>query len=731
MIQADPDHLGLTVIGVADPDAESPGFALAQESGVELTVADYHDFFDRDDIDLVVELTGEPAVRDEVFRTLPENLHFIDHYASRFFWNLYDLAKESRQQLDHSAQRLRAQHQRLQDILDSLPYDVLVINKNFEVETANRTFLESNQLAAADVIGKYCYDIDHQTKPECDMSLGGCPHAETLKAGRSLSAVVSTLKSDGKEVFASVRTAPIRNESGEIQGIVEVVRDITSRVRMEESLQQTRERLSRFIDTAPLFIYMKDSNLRFRVINEHALQTLDLSEGEVVGQTSFAVFPGEQAHWLQSLESNVLKSGKTMRASGVLPVKGRDMHVSLTLFPVTQNDRSIGVFGMIEDTTELIESERKLLRSHEQLTETQSYLREVLENSRDLIFLTDTAGTLRSFNSGAEKSLGYRRDDVVRQPARKLFKKPSEFDELLTDALTEGHAAGYELEFRREDGTPVIANISLTAIDEFGGKPVEVVCICRDLTLRLRLQNDLARSERLAAIGKMAAGVAHEINNPLAVMDTIAGLVQDTIDEETETLHPATLDVLQNAVQRLRFQVRRCTNITHSLLGFVRKSESGKQLIDMEGLVEEALNLLAPEIQQSSAEIRRHIATDLPRICTDPMLLEQVLVNMIKNALDAIEEKPKCHGIVDIGAEVIDGVLELSIRDNGIGIPEDVREKIFDLFHTSKPAGKGTGLGLAIVMDIVKRLTAEIKVESEIGQWTRFKLLLPLDGTAC
>ena len=476
---------------------------------------------------------------------------------------------------------------------------------------------------------------------------------------------------------------------------------------------------------------MKDSNLRFRVINEHALQTLDLSEGEVVGQTSFAVFPGEQAHWLQSLESNVLKSGKTMWASGVLPVKGRDMHVSLTLFPVTQNDRSIGVFGMIEDTTELIESERKLLRSHEQLTETQSYLREVLENSRDLIFLTDTAGTLRSFNSGAEKSLGYRRDDVVRQPARKLFKKPSEFDELLTDALTEGHAAGYELEFRREDGTPVIANISLTAIDEFGGKPVEVVCICRDLTLRLRLQNDLARSERLAAIGKMAAGVAHEINNPLAVMDTIAGLVQDTIDEETETLHPATLDVLQNAVQRLRFQVRRCTIITHSLLGFVRKSESGKQLIDMEGLVEEALNLLAPEIQQSSAEIRRHIATDLPRICTDPMLLEQVLVNMIKNALDAIEEKPKCHGIVDIGAEVIDGVLELSIRDNGIGIPEDVREKIFDLFHTSKPAGKGTGLGLAIVMDIVKRLTAEIKVESEIGQWTRFKLLLPLDGTAC
>jgi len=729
MIQTDPKQFGLTVVAVADPDQESPGVILARESGIELIVSDYNELFARDDIDLVVELTNNPTIRDEIFHKLPQNTKFIDHYAARFFWDIYAVQQISQQQMEERTEHLRAKHNRLQNILDSLPYEILVINKNYEVELANRTFLESNELTVNKVVGKYCYDVEHKTKPECDISLGGCPHAETLKAGRSLSAVVNNINADGKETFTSVRTAPIRNEDGDIESIIEVVKDITPRMSIEDTLRQTRARLNQFIDTAPLFIYMKDTRLRFRVINQHALRTLNLLENEVVGQTGLDIFPDEKARWLHRLEHKVMNTGKTMRASGILPVQGRLMHVSVTLFPVTQDEKNIGLFGMVEDTTELIESERKLLQKHEQLSEQQRYLQGVLENSRDLIFLSNTEGTLLSFNHSAEQTLGFQHDEVVDQPTRDLFADPEKFNALFTEALDTGHSVGYEMEFSLKNGQQIVANTSLTTIDDFGSNPIEVVCICRDVTTRLRLKKDLVRSERLAAIGKMAAGVAHEINNPLAVISTITGVVEDTIADEIGTLHPATLDVLQKAVERIHFQVKRCTSITHSLLGFARKSESGLQKTNIDALVDEALNLLVSEINLGALEIRRNPATKLPAVVTDPMLVEQILINLLKNAIDAIDEAQPARGIIDIGLTVVEDQLELSIQDNGVGIPEDAQEKIFDLFHTSKPAGKGTGLGLAIVHDIVKRLGAQIKVDSEIGKWTCFTLILPLNET--
>ena len=144
-IQASPNRLGLRVVGVADPDPDSPGMVLARESGIELTVADYREFFACDGVDLVVELTGLSDVRDEVFRSLPSHVHFIDHYASRFFWDFFTLAEESDRQHREAEQRVLDERNRLRNILDSLPYELLVIDKNYTIELANRSFLEANK----------------------------------------------------------------------------------------------------------------------------------------------------------------------------------------------------------------------------------------------------------------------------------------------------------------------------------------------------------------------------------------------------------------------------------------------------------------------------------------------------------------------------------------------------------------------------------------------------------
>jgi len=304
---------------------------------------------------------------------------------------------------------------------------------------------------------------------------------------------------------------------------------------------------------------------------------------------------------------------------------------------------------------------------------------------------------------------------------------PGAFDKLFQKTLLEGHATRYEAEFQNKQGQTVICNISLTKIDGPDGLPLEVVCLCRDITMRLRLKNDLIRSERLAAVGQMASGVAHEINNPLAVIDTIAGLVEETLNEESVTLDDPTREILMKSMNRLHYQVKRCTSITHSLLGFVRNTKTGMVKFDLEALLDECLNVLGIEIRRSRTEIVRMFSSNLPEFTSDPMLLQQVFVNLIKNALDAMEEVPVRTGVLEITTSVDQDRISVTIQDNGVGIAKEDQEKIFDLFHTTKPAGKGTGLGLSIVHDILYRLGGNIRLVSEPGLWSRFLVELPLN----
>ncbi len=254
-----------------------------------------------------------------------------------------------------------------------------------------------------------------------------------------------------------------------------------------------------------------------------------------------------------------------------------------------------------------------------------------------------------------------------------------------------------------------------------------MVCLGRDLTTRLRLKKDLIRSERLAAVGQMASGVAHEINNPLAVIDTIAGLVEETLADEGDALKPDTRQVLGKAMNRLHHQVQRVTNITHSLLGFVRTAKGGMTECDIEELLEECLAVLGTEVRRSRVEIVRLYTPNMPRFTSDPLLLQQVFVNLIHNAIDAMEEVPARTGVIEITTSGEPDRLSVTIQDNGVGIRSQDQEKIFNLFHTTKPAGKGTGLGLSIVHDILYRLGGKVRVASEPGKWTRFVVELPLN----
>jgi len=512
-----------------------------------------------------------------------------------------------------------------------------------------------------------------------------------------------------------------------IEGVVRIGEENRALRADSRRLKETRLRLNKFVETASLAIYIKDTDLRYKKVNNHLLGLLGLREGDLLGKRDGSIFSdGGGARWLQKVEQETIHSRRTVHASGVLPVKGQKMHVEVTLFPIIENGRVEGLYGFIEDTTELFESEQKRHEVDEQLNEAQKYLREVLENSRDIIFLTDLEGRLLSFNTGAEVAMGFGRDEVVGTPAHSLLAQPGTFDKLFAEAMRDGHAAMYEVEFRNKGLESVICNISLTLIDGPDGKPLEVVCICRDLTTRLQLKNDLIRSERLAAVGQMASGVAHEINNPLAVIDTIAGLVEETLEEEGHSLQDNTRAMLTKAMDRLHHQVQRVTTIPHSLLGSVRTAQGGNTEIDIEGLLAECPAVLGTEIRRSRVEIVRLYTPDIPRFTSDPLLLQQVFVKLIHNAIDAMEEMPGRPGVLEVLTNLDKDRVIVTIQDNGTGIPPEDQEKIFNLFHTTKPTGKGTGLGLSIVHDLLYRLGGNVRLASEHGQWTRFVVEIPL-----
>ncbi len=515
-----------------------------------------------------------------------------------------------------------------------------------------------------------------------------------------------------------------------LQGVIRLVEENRA-LRMDSfRLKETRLRLNQFVETAALAIYIKDTDLRFRKVNRHALRMFGVQEEDIVGRRNFAVFGGQAARWLQQVEQETLRTRRTLHATGTLQVRGQDVHVQVTLFPIIENGLVEGLYGLVEDMTELFESEQRRQQVDVQLNETQKYLREVLENSRDIIFLVDPDGRVLSFNRGAENSLGYTGEEVEGRPGRNLYRDPSLFDRMLETALKDHHATRYEVDFRSKDERPVVCDVSMTLIDGPDGKPLEIVCLCRDITTRLRLKNDLIRSERLAAVGQMAAGVAHEINNPLAVIDTIAGLVEETLDDEGKNLDPASRDLMLEAMHRLHAQVQRVTAITHSLLGFVRKAEPGIRELDLHELLEECLYVMGTEIRRAGARVERIFDRKIPRFNSDPMLLEQVFVNLIKNALDAMNEVPDRESVLALTTNLSTESVIIRVQDNGVGIPPGDRDKIFNLFHTTKPAGTGTGLGLAIVHDILYRLGGTIRVASEPGEWTRFVVELPLQPPA-
>ena len=252
------------------------------------------------------------------------------------------------------------------------------------------------------------------------------------------------------------------------------------------------------------------------------------------------------------------------------------------------------------------------------------------------------------------------------------------------------------------------------------GSTAYVVRLLRKSELKqAKVLHDMEYTNKMASIGRLAAGVAHEINNPLAIINENAGLLKDFATLKPDFTYK---DKIIGSVNTILNSVERCSTITHRLLGFAKRMDINEEVIDLESLLKEVTGFLEREASLRNIKINYNIAENLPSINSDRGQLQQVFINIFTNAYYAVKE----GGQIDISAgQINDQLLEITIADNGVGISEENLEHIFEPFYTTK--GKyGTGLGLSITYGIVEKLGGTISVKSKLGEGTSFTVQLPI-----
>jgi two-component system NtrC family sensor kinase len=241
---------------------------------------------------------------------------------------------------------------------------------------------------------------------------------------------------------------------------------------------------------------------------------------------------------------------------------------------------------------------------------------------------------------------------------------------------------------------------------------------------RTVMTHQVIETGRLASIGELAAGIAHEINNPVAIMVQEAGWIDDLL-AESKPISEANLDEIERAVGQIRTQGDRCKEITYKLLSFARKTDPTVREVQLNELVDEVTGLTSQKTRYANVRIETNLSPDLPPIQAAPSELQQILLNLVNNAIDAIERP---GGTVTVSTRGSGDDVILEVHDTGKGIPEANLARIFDPFFTTKPVGQGTGLGLSICYGIVEKMGGRITVESEIETGTTFTVVFPKDG---
>lgn len=363
----------------------------------------------------------------------------------------------------------------------------------------------------------------------------------------------------------------------------------------------------------------------------------------------------------------------------------------------------------------LSKSNESLKNTFDSLNETKSYLQLILDNSKAIIITTDKDGKIVEFNKEAQHLFEYTKEEAVGQSVLMLYQDPAQRDEMVkTRQLSNNNSwavKNREVQLKSKSGKVIHINLSLSALLDNSGEIIGTVGVGKDISEQKMLHFQLIQSEKLAGIGILASGIAHEINNPLAGILGMAEAIRD--ENNAAKMKSYANDIIQYALN--------ASSIVKELSSYSRHARDESQsTVDLASIMEYSLKMA----RHSTSLMSINVVTDFKRnsyIFGNEGEIQQVFVNLMVNAIHAMPEK----GVLTLSCWNDGNIVRASISDTGHGISQENIKHIFDPFFTTKPVGKGTGLGLYVVYKIVTKYEGTIDVDTKEGVGTTFTLKFP------
>ena len=510
---------------------------------------------------------------------------------------------------------------------------------------------------------------------------------------------------------------PVRDQYGNIEKLIGIATVITEQKRHESEINRARETLEDAIGSLNEGFALYDSDNRLVMCNERYREMNAFCEdilapgvryeelvrlGAMRGQYMDAI--GRETEWVQER----LQEFKSERAQDLQMADGRWIQRAHRV------TRQGGTVILRADVTERKEMERAL-------RESEALIRRVVEACPVPIGMTRASDGLVIYESPATETLfGLGRFEPGRT-ARDRFVDPRDRDRYVAELEKHGYVDGLEVELKKADGTRFWGALSARLI-EFQGEKV-IVSSTLDLTERLEVESEMARqrellhqSEKLSALGELLAGVAHELNNPLSVVVGQALLLKETSDD------PA----IAERATRIGNAADRCARIVKTFLAMARQRPAESRAVQVNDVVETTLEVTGYSLRASDIDVRLRLTRGMPPVWADADQLNQVLTNLIVNAQHALQDVDRKRWIkITTSVRRKTRVVVIKVKDNGPGIPPDIRSRIFDPFFTTKEVGTGTGIGLAVSHKIVESHGGVIEIEESSDRGTAFAIRLP------
>jgi len=360
-----------------------------------------------------------------------------------------------------------------------------------------------------------------------------------------------------------------------------------------------------------------------------------------------------------------------------------------------------------------------------ELMSTKEYLQAIVENSADMIITVDPDGFIRTFNPGAERILGYGREEIVGEPIERIFGDPRDRAAALERLANGDHVVNYMTSFVTKEGDLRNVMLTLSRLLAPDGTPLGTMGISKDVTEELRLQVQLLRSKRLAALGQALTGIQHSIKNMLNVMKGGSYMVKLGLAKDDKAMLTEGWEMVREGIEDM-------TQMSMGMLDFARTRKLKLQPQDLGELVLKIHSISQAKFADAGTRLSVELAPGLPSVTCDGEGIRSVVMDLISNALDACSWKKYPPGEVpEVWIRVVPGAkpghIEIRVQDNGEGMTEEVRKRVFMPFFSTKEK-KGTGMGLAVVSRIVESHGGETYVESEPGAGATFRVSLPIQG---